>query len=235
MWRRPSHMRCRADQRYRIIAARSPRQECLIYRARNVLTKVTATAQEEIRAATGGSSAPPRLLPPGQARAPAGHRCAGPRRRVRREVRHAVPHRSPLHAVRLRVADQLRAVSRRASQADRHSKPPSAPSGRPAAESRPSAACPARPAAATSSGPSRQSIQKLARLTTSHGTRQIQDLRRSLPDPPIPSAPPTECRSHRLTSITKEPSRRHLHQLWDAARRNPKLRNVAAPGTADTR
>ena len=61
--------------------------------------------------------------------------------------------------------------------------------------------------------------------TTSHGTRQLHDLRRQLLDPPTPSGARTgrrqrshrrNCRSRRLTSTTKEPSRRHLHRLWDA-------------------
>ena len=58
--------------------------------------------------------------------------------------------------------------------------------------------------------------------TTSNGTRQLQDLRRQLLGPahthPAPESSRRgcatgQCRSRRLTSITKEPSRRHLHRL----------------------
>src|ERR1019366_8256783 len=59
------------------------------------------------------------------------------------------------------------------------------------------------------------------------------------PRPAYPTPPPqparrqraiAECRSRRLTSITKEPSRRHLHRLWDATQQTSRKSTADPPG-----
>ena len=220
---------------------RSLRQKCLIHRARNVLAKVPAQAQEEIRGAywqvfdtaalTAAGVAPgQRLVAAVQARIdafartyatlyPAAVRCllsdceqltsylrfpAEHHKRIRHsnfiertfgETRRRVKviGRLPGEASCLNL---VWAVLDRASRGWRSV----AMTQTGSASSRTCAApCSTRPPAPGPAPPAAR--------------------------PPCPTPPPEsgrrqritgECRSRRLTSTTKEPSRRHLHRLWDA-------------------
>ena len=135
---------------------RSLRQRCLIHRCRNVLAKVPAEAQNEMRDAYWAifdTDAADRRRD--AARPAARRRRAGPHRRLRREVRQRLPGRGqvPAHPT---ASSSPATCGSRSSTTGGSGTPTSSngPSARPAAASRSSAACPAKPAASTSSGPS---------------------------------------------------------------------------------
>ena len=127
------------------------RQRCLIHRARNLLAKIPTNAQGRGQGRLLGhlrGTRHPRARPRG----------GGPRpnqdRRLRAALARLLPRRGAHPALRPRVADPLPAgASRALEQGAALATSSSAPSVRPAAGSRSSAGCPARPAAPPWCGP----------------------------------------------------------------------------------
>jgi putative transposase len=137
------------------VLGRSLRQRCLIHRCRNVLAKVPADAQDEIRRAYWAISTPPGSPAPASSRGSGWSLpCRPASTRSPRSTASATPPRSA--ACYLTASSSPAACGSRSSITSGSGTPTSSkgPSARPAAASRSSAACPARPAASTSSGPS---------------------------------------------------------------------------------
>ena len=204
--------------------ARSLRQRCLIHRARNVLAKVPATAQQEIRGAyweifdtaalTGAGMKPgQRLVSTVQARIDA----------FAEKYCKFYP-----AAVRCLLSDceQLPAVPRRASQAD-----PALQLHRAHVRGDPPPGQGHRPVPRRGQLPQPRLGRPGPGLPRLARPDHHQQRHPPAPGPPPPAPRPAhptptpagrrervtgKCRSRRLTSIKKEPSRRYLHRLWDA-------------------
>jgi hypothetical protein len=91
--------------------ARSLRQRCLIHRARNILAKVPAHAQDEVKAAYWAMFDIPADIPPGPER---GKSCAATPSRLRRPLRQDIPGCGALPGRRPAGTDGLTALSPRA-------------------------------------------------------------------------------------------------------------------------
>ena len=214
---------------------RSLRQKCLIHRARNVLAKVPATAQDEIRGAywaifdttaltAAGVQPGQRLVTAVQARIdafaqkyaslyPAAVRCLlADCEQLTSYLRFPAEHHKRIRHSNFieRTFGETRRRVKVIGRPARRGQLPQPRLGRPG-----------------------QGLPRLAR-PDHHQPRHPPAPR---PPPPAPrpahTHPPPEsgrrervtgkCRSRRLTSITKEPSRRHLHRLWDATDPNPRV------------
>ena len=160
------------------------RQRCLVHRARNVLAKIPARMQAEVKDAYWKIFGTEDLKMPPRPAARGDHR--RPDRRVRGQVPGALPGGGQVPAHRPGRADRLPAVPRRATTASGTPISSSAPLARPSAGSRSSAGSPARPVASPSCGPSWTASAGWRGFTmTSDGLRLLQDLRRQLLQPPV--------------------------------------------------
>ena len=212
------------------VLARSLRQKCLIHRGRNVLAKVPAAAQHEVRDAYWAIFDTDALTAAGVA---PGHKLVTA---VQARIDAFAERYGKLYpsAVKCLLTDREQLTSYLRFPVEHHKRIRhsnfGAPSARPAAGSRSSAASPARPAASTSSGPSWTAPAAAGAASTpptpacacyttcaaSSSTRPPQSA-----GPATPPQHPKKLSAPSPNIPAKEPSPRHLHRSWDATPAEP--------------